>query len=387
MRFEESLRNYLKTSDWRYQKAIDEGFDKNLKDPVSARKAFDQLSGLGTGNLGLAGIIRNSAISKQLADPATAFSKVLDHLRKYNDDIALADFGISGNYLSDGALNYLAKTIGKYYQHVGTEKDPIYKLIEKGIVNVDNLDVLAPSAPINNSHFSLIKNQIDSSPNSDFFTSNTRSSQGIDIPYHNTSGDKKAIEEYYDQYLYNDVLRKSFKSAGLNVFDFTKEPTNSGFVQAISDMPLLVKQAIENKFLKENSMSSNRLSLPDFMTGIARLKQQNNNVGLKEWELTKPILDAGDYEWHKIPYDIKAQLVEGRKMGNCVGDFCKAEPRYRDIYSLRWKETNTPKVNFSYRPWNPGVSKVESILGVSNSEPKEKYFDAIEQLKRYLGEP
>ena len=384
MRFEEALKNYLKTSDWKYQKSIDQSFDKNLKDPVSARKAFDQLSGLGTGNLGLAGIIRNPAMSKQLADPITAFGKILNHLRKYNDDTALADFGITDNYLSDGALNYLAKTIGKYYQHVGTAKDPMYKLIEKDIVNVDNLDVLNHSTPSNIEHFYRLKDKIEALPSSTFITDFPRRGQKLDRFYHNTSGEKKALEEYYDQSLLDQsVLRENNNS--IDVFDFTKEPTLGGFVQSLNDMPLLVKQAIENKFLKDNSMSSNRLSLPDFMTGIARLKQQNNNVGLKEWELTKPILDVGDYEWHKLPYNIKAQLVEGRKMGNCVGDFCQAEPGYRDIYSLRWKETNTPKVNLSHLPWNDGSASIEQLLGVSNSTPKEKYYDAIQRLKAYLG--
>lgn len=382
MRFEESLKNYLKTSDWKYQKDIDSGFDK-LNNPVQAREVFDQLSGFGTNNTAIAGIIRNPAMSKHLADPTTAFSKVLDQLRKYNEPMFVPE-GTDEPYLLDGALNYLAKTIGKYYQHVGTEKDPVYKLIEKGVVNADNLDVLNQSTPSNIEHFYRLKNKIEALPSSTFITDFPRRGQKLDRFYHNTSGEKKALEEYYDQSLLDQsVLRENNNS--IDVFDFTKEPTLGGFVQSISDMPLLVKQAIENKFLKENSMSSNRLSLPDFMTGIARFKQQNNNVGLKEWESTQPILDAGDYEWHKLPYDIKAQLVEGRKMGNCVGDLCRAEPGYRDIYSLRWKETNTPKVNLSHKPWNDGITEIDQIEGVAHSTPKEKYFDAIEQLKQYLG--
>lgn len=380
MRFEEALKNYLKTSEWKYQKAIDSSFDK-LKNPVQAREAFDQLSGFGTGNLGLAGIIRNPAMSKQLADQSTAFSKVLARLKRYNNP-DFVDEGELGPYLSDGALNYLAKTIGKYYQHVGTEKDPMYKLIEKGIVNADNLDVLNQSTPSNIEHFYRLKDKIEALPSSTFITDFPRRGQKLDRFYHNTSGEKKALEEYYDQSLLDQSVLKENNNS-IDVFDFTREPTFGGFVQSISDMPLLVREAIENKFLKENSMSSNRLSLPDFMTGIARLQSQKNNVGLKEWESTDPVLDVGDYEWHKLPYDIKAQLVEGRKMGNCVGDMCKAEPDYRDIYSLRWKETNTPKVNLSHTPWKD--YPIDSVLGVANSAPKEKYLDAITQLARYLG--
>lgn len=386
MRFEEALKNYLKTSDWKYQKAIDEGFDKNLKDPVSTREGFDQLSGIGTGNIGLAGIIRNPATSRQLADPATAFGKILNHLRKYNEPTAILEDPEIESYLSDGALNYLARAVGKYYQNVGTEKDPMYKLIEKGIVNADTLNMMHSDAHTNNALFNSIKSKIDASPKITFATRFDRKDQGIKVPYHNTSGDKRALEEFYDQSVLYNILRKNIKdeTSKFDVFDFTSEPTVGGFFHGLGDFPMEIRNVIDNGFLRNSAMANSRIGLPDFMTAVAKYKQKQNVVGRDEWESTSSILDVGPYSWHKLPYARNAQLFEGRKMGNCAGDICVASPGEKDIYSLRRTETNTPKVNFVHQPGNKR-KPIEQIKGVANSDPKEKYFDAIEQLKQYLG--
>ena len=195
---------------------------------------------------------------------------------------------------------------------------------------------------------------------------------------------KKALEEFYDHRIFYNGLLKTKIDDGLDVFDFTADPIDSGFVQSISDIPLLVREAIDNNFLKESNMSNSRIGLPDFMTAIARLRSQKNNAGLNEWNSTEPFLEVGPYSWHKLPYDIEPQKVEGRRMGNCAGVGCIAKPGRKDIYSLRRTDTNTPKVNFVHLPRSK-VKPIEQIRGISNSTPKEKYFEAIEQLKQYLG--
>jgi hypothetical protein len=200
--------------------------------------------------------------------------------------------------------------------------------------------------------------------------------------------DKKAIEEFYDtQLLSNNVLTRSFENNNLEIMDYTKAPAEAGFFRNLNKFPSDINDAINDGFLKDKSLASARMSLPDFMKKLVEYKNHKNNLGLKEWQSTEPVLDAGDYEWHRMPYDIPAQLVEGRKMNNCTGDLCQAIPNKRDIYSLRWKETNTPKINLSHVSEDTSEigGIIEQVLGVSNSEPKEKYFDAIEKLKQYLG--
>ena len=381
MRFEEELKNYLKTSDWKYQKSIDQGFDK-LKDPVSARGLFDLVSGLGTNNVGLTGIIRNPAKSIQLADQNTAYNKIMDYLHRHNEGFTYN--GDNEYYLSDDALRYLTKSVGNYYQHIGTPKDPVYKMIEKGIINSDNIDTIGSDSITGRNWFDEIRREIANNPEAEFLTRHTRNDQGIANPYYNNSPEKKAVEEFYDtQLLSNNVLTRAFDGGKLGVMDYTKVPAEAGFFRNLNEFPSNINDAINAGFLKDKSLASARISNPDFMKKLVEYKNYKNSAGLSEWQSTEPVLDVGDYEWHKLPYDVKAQLVEGRKMHNCVGDLCQAIPNERDIYSLRWKETNTPKLNLSFIPSSDNY--IEQILGISNSAPKNKYYDAVKKLQAYLG--
>lgn len=371
MRFEEELKNYLKTSEWKYQKAIDSGFDKSLNDPVTAREAFDQLSGIG------AGIIRNPAKSSYNFNPKELHDEIVRRLKIFNN--------IS---LSEESLPFLARNLVKYGHHIGTEKDPVYDLIRKGVYNRENVFALTSLSPEDElsdllrsqKEYDKIKQMFFRSAEPNVKTNKIRKAQELPNRYYNTDPEKKAIEEYYDRALLkieNIVPNEN----GLQVSpDFWKR-TPFG---SIPDLPWLVRRAIDNGFLTESSLKNNRIGFKDFVTKLENGSKIENQPGYSEWKYTKPFLDASPYSWHKVPYDINAQLIEGSKMGNCAGIGCIAKPGIKDIYSLRSAETNTPKVNFVHLPGNES-NPIEQIKGIANSSPKEKYFNAIEQLKQYLG--
>ncbi len=85
------------------------------------------------------------------------------------------------------------------------------------------------------------------------------------------------------------------------------------------------------------------------------------------------MLKVGAYAW--VPVDEKDSRIEGAKMQNCIGTYCKVTPENK-IYSLR-NSYNNPHVSINVRKSQSGVWQLEQIKGKQNRQPIAKYVPYI----------
>lgn len=352
----EDLKNYLKTQDWKVKKQEQDILGGN----PNAVDAYDMLSGMDSG--GISGIIRNPRKIK--VEPIPEDPEWPD-LRA---TIKESYYSVFDNKIID----HLTNLANQYKRVMGSTADPVYDLIKTGKINVDNIGLVSH---INNDEYdklrrSFRKNIDHPIPEND----SLRVQQSIDNFYHNDEPDKRALEAIYDSIIARDAFTPDKKAIR---YDYYADPLIPIDFETPSDIPDMIKDG----FISQGSLRNKRIGLNDYINARVRYDAVKNTIGRQEWESTKPILDLGEYAWHKLPYDTRAQQLEGRKMSNCAGKYCVASPGEKDIYSLRRSDTNTPKVNFVHNADNT----IEQIKGIANSEPKEEYLDAIDQLKKYLG--
>ncbi len=85
------------------------------------------------------------------------------------------------------------------------------------------------------------------------------------------------------------------------------------------------------------------------------------------------MLKVGAYAW--VPVDEKDSRIEGAKMQNCIGTYCRVTPENK-IYSLR-NSYNNPHVSINVKKTQSGIWQLEQIKGKQNRQPIAKYVPYI----------
>lgn len=91
------------------------------------------------------------------------------------------------------------------------------------------------------------------------------------------------------------------------------------------------------------------------------------------------VLVVGSYTW--VPVDTKDALIEGSKMQNCIGNYCKPSDTNK-LFSLRNK-FNNPHVSVQVQKRGNGW-ELEQIKGKNNQIPVDKYIPYVMQFCNYL---
>lgn len=304
----------------------------------------------------------------------------------------------------------------KWAKSAGTEDDPMYKLIEEGKINNENLfDILKQDGAVDFSLSSArdFQNRLEEFGYRGAFNEKAegfphwydmlddfRSQQGL--PRNIAEGEAYDTYNYYDAELLapnpdNRDLGKflskdNFEYLGFDGYLAGKEKK---FFDKLDpeDMVAVNLQkygwpifddtgkkallhALEKGRLTPSSLDNNRISI----SGLVDFIEQHRDDLLAEGMKVPPedILNTFDsgHRWEELKKRNQLQF-EGKKMSNCVGSYCdKVERGDSRIFSLRNAE-GTPKITAE---WDPRTRTFSQIYGPANSPPKEKYLDMIDWL-------
>lgn len=376
-----------------------------LGDAISAKDMIEALQnkdwkGAGLSSLGLlpfVGAIRDPA--KSATTPLTRWQK---------EGLQRKAFGQT----DAGAVeHFMSNLVARQQKVQGTSKDPVYRLIDEGIINPENLHAVFRHDVEDYDLDTINERFLENSPRNVTI-------RGVSHKFRQQQGTKPQtqfpyLEDYYDTQLLARAVNKSLLHETADEMDdpyamykelpdfldtpFMKEqkgkfpvfggvPISSMEGFRTGDDPLYLRaglvDALKRGTLTRSALENNRIGLPE----VFKYAEDYKNVGLKErlreglsMVDTQHVYDDG-WMWDKLEHP-RALEAEGEAMNHCVGGYCdKVSRGHSAIYSLRDPEGN-PHITIEL---DPTTNRIRQTMGKANSIPKEQYTPYIKHLTQEL---